>query len=277
MRKRRARPGDGPDRVYGELRRLIIEQALAPGARMPEDAVASRFGVSRTVVRSALGRLAAEGLVERPSNRGARVASPSLTEAADLFVLRAAVEGLVVARLAGRLDEEAAARLHAHVEHERQARGSNAPEAIRLAGEFHVLLAELTGSSAFTRCVADLVSRCSLVLTGHARPHSSECAIEEHETLIRRLQDGEAAAAGFMTEHLEQVAHRALLTRRPAKSVAELDAASLPASSAASPFTPETRLHQIHPAPGQSGESRRMDPAPGTGRCRVPPARRRPA
>jgi DNA-binding GntR family transcriptional regulator len=223
-RERQNRRGDGPNLVYDGLRRLIIEQALSPGARLPEDAIAARFAVSRTIVRSALGRLAAEGLVDRPNNRGARVASPSLEEAADLFAIRGAIEGLVVTRLAGHLTEDGAQRLRTHLERERQAQGANAPEAIRLAGEFHVLLAELTGSAALRRYVSDLVSRSSLVLAGDPRPHSSDCAVSEHLELIAHLQSsGVKAAQTAMADHLRSVARRALLPqRRRASSFAEL-------------------------------------------------------
>lgn len=213
--EQRRRPGTGPAVVYDGLRRSIIEQTLQPGARLAEDAVALQFGVSRTVVRSALDRLTAEGLVTRANNRSARVASPSLEECADLFDLRVAVEGLVVQRLAGVMSEDQASRLLAHVECEQAARGDNRPEAIRLAGEFHILLAELTGSAALTRSVSDLVSRCSLVLTGTKSPHSSECAIDDHLHLVQKLRctAGKGASA-LMTRHLHSVLGRASLPRR---------------------------------------------------------------
>src|SRR5215467_5591752 len=107
MAKRNRR--EAPDRsglIYKALRNAIIEQALMPGAKLPEDAIGERFGVSRTIVRHALGQLAAEGLVELRRNRGAAVATPSWDEARDLFDLRVVLERLVVARLAGRLTRE---------------------------------------------------------------------------------------------------------------------------------------------------------------------------
>src|SRR5207237_10667789 len=67
------------------LRHAIIEQALEPGAKLPEDAIGERFGASRTIVRHALGQLAAEGLVELRRNRGAAVARPSWQEARAIF------------------------------------------------------------------------------------------------------------------------------------------------------------------------------------------------
>ena len=74
------------------LRSAILERALLPGMKLPEDSLGERFGASRTIVRQALERLSAEGLVELRHNKGAAVASPSLEEAQDLFELRAQVE-----------------------------------------------------------------------------------------------------------------------------------------------------------------------------------------
>ena len=100
------------------IRNAIIEQAVKPGTRLPEDTIGERFGASRTLVRSALAQLAAEGLVELRKNRGAIVAEPSWNEARDTFDLRIALEEIVVSRLAGTLQPEQIAMLEAHVAEE---------------------------------------------------------------------------------------------------------------------------------------------------------------
>src|SRR3712207_3085317 len=65
---------------------------LAPGARLGEVELAERLGVSRTPVREALSRLAAEGLVEVVPNRGARVATWTVAELEGVFDLRSVLE-----------------------------------------------------------------------------------------------------------------------------------------------------------------------------------------
>jgi DNA-binding GntR family transcriptional regulator len=82
----------------------------------------------------------------------------------------------------------------------------------------------VTPRDPLTRYVSDLVSRCSLVLAGDPRPHSSECAISEHIALIEHLLSGGAKAAqGAMADHLRAVGGRALvLGRRRATSLTEL-------------------------------------------------------
>jgi DNA-binding GntR family transcriptional regulator len=204
--------------VYRALRHAIIEQALEPGAKLPEDSIGERFGVSRTLVRHALGQLAAEGLVELRRNRGAAVAAPSWDEARDIFDVRMGLERLVVSRLAGQLTKEQLHRLRAHVESEEAARGSNEPLSIRLAGEFHIMLAEMTGNALLTRYVSEVASRSGLILALYGRPHSSECAVSEHRQIIDALKKGDAAAAiKVMDQHLDAVAGRALIDTKVRK------------------------------------------------------------
>ncbi len=211
----------GTDRagaIYRALRHAIIEQALEPGAKLPEDAIGERFGASRTIVRHALAQLAAEGLVELRRNRGATVATPSWDEARDIFDVRLGLEGLVMSRLAGRLRPEQIRRLNDHVAEEERARGNDEPLSIRLATEFHILLAEMTGSPVLTRYVSENASRCGLTLALYSRPHSSECGVSEHRAIIAALARGDASrAAALMNEHLEAVAGRALIVSRPVK------------------------------------------------------------
>jgi DNA-binding GntR family transcriptional regulator len=208
-----------PDRsstVYEGLRRAIIEQALLPGDKLPEDTIGQSFGVSRTLVRSALTRLASEGLVEQQRNKGASVASPSLASAHDVFDVRRQLEDLVVQRLAGRLTPGQATSLREHVERERTVHGRNGPESIRLAGEFHIRLAEMTGNGLLTRYVGESVSRCSLILALYSRPHSSDCAVSEHVQLIDALERGRAdEARRLMDHHIGAVQERALIDRIP--------------------------------------------------------------
>jgi DNA-binding GntR family transcriptional regulator len=124
----------------------------------------------------------------------------------------------VVSRLAGRLTPEQIKRLNAHVDEEERAQGNDEPRSIRLATEFHILLAEMTGSPVLTRYVSENASRCGLTLALYSRPHSSECAVSEHRAIIVALAKGDAARAkSLMHNHLDAVAGRALIVSRPPK------------------------------------------------------------
>lgn len=204
--------GDKVGLICRALRRAIIEQALEPGAKLPEDALGERFGVSRTIARHALGQLAAEGLVELRRNRIAVVATPSWQEARDAFDVRIELERLVVRQLCGRLTKAQIAELYAHVDEEEAAREGPDAISIRLATEFHILLARMTNSPILVRYVSEVAYRCCLTLSLFSRPHSSDCAITEHRELVAALAAGNPeAAASLMHHHLDEVANRALV------------------------------------------------------------------
>jgi DNA-binding GntR family transcriptional regulator len=226
---RRSAGGAAPTRaqtVYNALRRAIIDQALAPGAKLPEDQIGDGLGVSRTLVRDAFTRLAGEGLVELRPNRGAFVAFPTLDEARDVFTVRRGLERLVVETLAGRLTAAQIARLDAHVAAEESASGRDGPESIRLAGEFHTLLADFTGNALLMRYVNEVSSRCSLILAAYGRPHSSECAVSEHRDLIACLAAGDRGrAVALMEHHLDAVMGRALIAPKRDVDIGQILAA----------------------------------------------------
>ncbi|MEI4472869.1 GntR family transcriptional regulator [Frigidibacter sp. MR17.24] len=198
------------DAIYASLRRAILEQALKPGTKLPEDSIGETFGVSRTLAKAALVRLEGDGLVEIRPNRGAAVAMPSFAEAEDVFALRRCLEREVIERLCRRMSKDAIDALRSHVREEERAVRASSPRSIRLAGEFHILLAELTGSTELTGFVSRIVSRSSLILARFGRPHSAECGIEEHIGLIEALaaQD-RARAVRIMDAHLHAVEDRA--------------------------------------------------------------------
>jgi len=77
--------GHGTQFVHTSLRQKILSLELRPGAKLDETALVQGFGVSRTPVREAIIRLAADGLVFILPNRGAQVAPLDLSETAQFF------------------------------------------------------------------------------------------------------------------------------------------------------------------------------------------------
>jgi DNA-binding GntR family transcriptional regulator len=82
------------EQVLDLLRREIVEMRLRPGQRLVERELVERTGVSRTTIREALRQLAAEGLVTTIPQKGAIVSVPSPREAAEVYEVRALLEGL---------------------------------------------------------------------------------------------------------------------------------------------------------------------------------------
>lgn len=94
------------ERAYEELRRLILSGDLQMGARLGEVELASSLNISRTPIREALRRLAADGLVEVESNRGARVVSWTDEDIDEIFVLRSLLESHGAALAARSISDE---------------------------------------------------------------------------------------------------------------------------------------------------------------------------
>src|SRR5215212_7330854 len=93
------------DLAYTRVRGLILSGELAPGAVLPQAALAQTIGISTTPLREALRRLKQEGLVELDAHRDARVRPLDATEARDLLELRRSLDPLAASLAAGRRTE----------------------------------------------------------------------------------------------------------------------------------------------------------------------------
>lgn len=102
------------DEIAAALEEAIAVGTIQPGAILRQDQLSRDFNVSRTPVREALRRLAALGLASFTPNRGVRVTALDREEWREMFLVRAALEGLAAELAAPRitaaeLDELAAA------------------------------------------------------------------------------------------------------------------------------------------------------------------------
>lgn len=201
---------DEEETIYQAIATTLLAGRLAPGTQLVEMRLAALFGVSRERIRKVLQRLGHERLLEMIPNRGAFVASPSLTRAREIYEARRIVEGGIVGRLAGRLTSAQARGLvqHGKREHEALKREDRALS-IRLSGEFHVLLAEATASPFVMRELQELVSRTSMLVAFFEPAAASSCACEEHGEITEALVAGDAARAiRAMHAHLSLIETR---------------------------------------------------------------------
>jgi DNA-binding GntR family transcriptional regulator len=190
--------------IFTRVHGAIVERRLEPGTKLGEEALCEAFGVSRAQIRRVLLNLAHAKLVELRPNRGAYVAQPSVREARHVFEARRAVEAAVVERAVDRMTEEMFEALVAIIreEHHAQERGDK-QAAIRLSGDFHLRLAEIAGNEVLSSFLQELVSRTSLIIATYGMASDSECSHDDHRTVARALQDGDAAAAiTHMKQHL---------------------------------------------------------------------------
>lgn len=98
-------------RVEHQLRHAILDGRLRPGQRVRQEELAKELGTSRIPVREALRKLESEGLVTIVPHVGARVARLDFAEHNELYLLREAVEPMVLEHSVPRLTDDTLSQL----------------------------------------------------------------------------------------------------------------------------------------------------------------------
>jgi len=183
--------------IVEKVRQAVLAQRLPPGTRLPEVTLGEVFGVSRSVVRKALTRLAADHVVTQQPNQVARVRAPSVEETRETFDARRLVEGEVAALLAGRLDAATLDTLETHAAREAEAYAAgDEPARIEHSLAIHHLLAEHSPNRVLGAMLTDLILRTSIVIALYKHPGVASCYLaEDHPTLLAHLRAGEGEAA----------------------------------------------------------------------------------
>ena len=195
------------DRIYEQLRTAIVEHRIRPTTRLPEDALGSAFGVSRTGIRKVLQRLSLEQLVTVRRGRGAEVSEPTVKQAHDVFAARTLVECQILDEVIDAAVEADIDRLHAIIAKEHTARDQdNHSQAIKYSAEFHVRLVEIADNALITSYVEQLTSLSSLIIAVYGSPAGASCDCGGHATLVELVAGGEKhKAKTWMREHLRAI------------------------------------------------------------------------
>jgi DNA-binding GntR family transcriptional regulator len=205
------------ERAVGAVRELILRGDLPAGARLGEVELAERLGVSRTPIREALTRLAAEGLVEIVPNRGARVSSWSVAELEGVFDLRSALEpkltGLAVPRADATdvavLEDLAAAMLEVGLPGPRQDLDALVP----LNRRFHDRLVAVADQPALATALAGAIHAPIQLRNFHAYDEASLRRSLAHPVeIVAGIRAGDPTwAQAVMTAHIHNA--RAVMVR----------------------------------------------------------------
>jgi DNA-binding GntR family transcriptional regulator len=189
------------DQVYGVIRERILTGALPRGARVHQEDVAADLGVSRTPVREALRRLAAEGLIEMRTNRGARVTDLSPADMRQPYEARLAIEPGAAKLAAQRELPGPRSRMRRAVAAQRRA----IPDVRRTFAanrEFHIALAEASGNAFLLQFVEHLwVARIGEAIYEHQAesPERMSLDADEHKQILEAIQAGDARRAESLT------------------------------------------------------------------------------
>jgi DNA-binding GntR family transcriptional regulator len=196
------------DLAYTRVRGLILSGELAPGAVLPQAALAQTIGISTTPLREALRRLKQEGLVELDAHRDARVRPLDADEARDLLELRGSLEPLAASLAALRRTEDELADVRAALDGLEGL--SSRPSASELESHhrFHAAIHRASHNALLVEILDGL-----WVKTDRYRRHGLEAGrseeerdsrATEHRLLFEAVRDNDPdAAAELMRRHVE--------------------------------------------------------------------------
>ena len=190
--------------IVEALTRAIVEHRLAPGEKLVEQRLADQFGVSRTLVRQALFQLSQKHLIVMEPARGAKVASPSVAEAKQVFAVRRMLESGMVSAFIGLATHADIETLKMHTIQEKAAVDSNdIANRTELLGDFHVCMAQLMGNTVLAQLLFDLTSRCTLAALMYQTTAAAQHSYEEHSAILQAIASrNELLALQLMDDHL---------------------------------------------------------------------------
>ncbi|GGB85390.1 GntR family transcriptional regulator [Knoellia flava TL1] len=216
----------GAQFVYEELLDRIQDMRLEPGRRLNEAELATSLGVSRTPLREALRLLLAEELLEQLPTGGMVVRRLTPRDAAELYAVRARLEGLVAAAAAERAEPADVDRLMALL-HRNEALAGLANGAMESGHAIHVELERIADHAWASRVLAQIEGQLARYRRfSNASPERREAALAEHRSIIEAVAAGDPALAGALAEEHVLAAREV--------TVAELEVSLGPSSDAGS-------------------------------------------
>jgi DNA-binding GntR family transcriptional regulator len=195
------------DQAYQRLKAMLLDNVFPPGTFLSERQLAAHLDMSKTPIRSALERLAADGFVTVSPQQGIVVRELALKEIVDHYDIRLALEPFVTDRLAGRLLPPQIAQLQANLDAQAaQIAQADTAAYNALDGDFHLLLCALLGNAEITRVMQHQRDKLHRVIAHILQrdPQRMHASHAEHSAVLAALAAGDGlAAAAAMRQHLE--------------------------------------------------------------------------
>jgi DNA-binding GntR family transcriptional regulator len=204
---------DEDENLEAQAHRALVEwlthEHPLPGQPVPIREFARRLGMSRTPVRSAVGRLYERGLLSYDPVAGFTVAVPSLSSVYELFELRLMIESHSLRLYGERPDEKPPGVLRDLVDEAAalaEEAFSNQERYIDFRdndGRFHREMVKLAGFPKLLALYDDLHLGIHITRAGLEAPITHvrlDTAVEEHDAIVTALESGDAARARELLE-----------------------------------------------------------------------------
>jgi len=201
-----------PRLVAESLETMILNGQVAPGHKLNELALSQNLGVSRGPLREALRSLEELGLIRQEKNRGAYVREIKLSEAADLYEVRAGLDATAGRLLAPKITPAQLQTLRGLTQAMRQVTEAEVDRFHTLNLSFHDTLVGMTGNAVLLQqyrklCKLLVLFRRRNLLAPSAIPHFAQ----EHSTIVDLLESGDAqATANALFDHAQGGRNRML-------------------------------------------------------------------
>lgn len=187
------RPKSLNDLAYENLKEGILGGRLVAGRLYSELELARHLGISRTPVREALLRLAAENLIVFHPRKGMSINFFSKEDIENLFELREAIEEKAVDKIVGNLEKDQIRELRAILREQEACLGDHFDENLFLEVDkrFHLFLIEASGN----RFMVQTYNSIRDYITIPAREALSKKGrayevVQEHRAIFKALSDG---------------------------------------------------------------------------------------
>ncbi len=197
--------------VYRELKHLLLTRSFDPTIRLDTTTLERRLGVSRTPLKDALNRLAAEGFIEVRPRRGYFVRRPSLGDAMELFDLRLLHEGFAAERAVERAGDREVAALRALLERQRavtvaQPSDEQYEAFSQLDRDLHRHLVDAAGNRQLSALYAQLDAHIQMARVYYLDARTTMAqTFREHTAIVDALEARDAAALkARLAAHIER-------------------------------------------------------------------------
>jgi DNA-binding GntR family transcriptional regulator len=193
------------DEVTARLREMLIEGHIVPGAKLNERDLCERLHVSRTPLREAIKRMAAEGLVDLLPNRGAVAVKLSETDIVDAFEVLAELEGMSGRLAAQRATDDELAEIRAlHYEMLACFARRDLPGYYRRNAQIHAALNQAARNPVLEKTYREINARVqSMRFRTNQKEAKWQRAVSEHAQILEALEARDATRLqALLVEHL---------------------------------------------------------------------------
>ena len=191
------------DKVYNYIKEQIVTRRLYPGTRIIEEDVVEAVGVSRTPIRTALSRLAHDGLIEQIPNRGSYVTKPTEEDFRSVFEARKLGEPAAF-RKALRAPTEGTVELLKEnlAKQEALEKRFDLNEYVSLNRTFHLLLTRDAGNPYYEKYLDELYNRISTYLLFWDTSADNSRSLRSHKRMFEAFceQDEEKGVEALLED-----------------------------------------------------------------------------